>query len=119
MVHLWPKTSGAIALSVISWNGLFYSEDNKQRTLYFETFLKFVGVFRTLNNYKLRVLIGGLYNVDLKVTQFWRFPDLVPLVYTNRPNPSERRELKCSFIYTKDNLKVGTVQHNSLSNPLS
>ena len=56
----------------------------KQRTLYFETFLKFVGVFQTLINYTLRV--GG---VDLKVTQFWRFPDLVPLVYTNRPNPGE------------------------------
>ena len=30
----------------------------------------------------------------------------VPLVYSNFPNPNERRELKCSFIYTKDNLKV-------------
>ena len=41
-----------------------------------------------------------------KVTQFWRFPDLIPLIYCNRPNPSERKELKCSFVYTKDTLKV-------------
>ena len=103
MVHLWPKTSRAIAFTVISWNGLFYSQENKKRTLYFEAFLKFVVVFRTLNNYKLRVLIGGLYNVDLKVSQFWRFKDLVPLVYTHRPKPNE---LICCFIYTKYNLKV-------------
>ena len=41
-----------------------------------------------------------------KVTQFWRCPDLIPLIYCNRPNPSERKELKCSFVYTKDTLKV-------------
>ena len=107
MVHLWPRTSGAIALTAMSWNGLFYSENVKKRNLYFETFLKFVGVFRTLNNFKLRILIGGLYNCDLKIyaTLFWRFPDLLPLVYQNRPLP-EKRELKCSFIFTKDNLKV-------------
>ena len=108
MVHLWPKTAGAIAITVVSWNGLMYSESNKERTVYFETFLKFIGAFRALNNYKLRILIGGLYNVDLKVTQFWRFPDLLPLVYTNRAHPNEKRELKCSFIYTKDNLKVSS-----------
>ena len=95
-----------MALTVVSWTGLFASFEYKERTLYFETFLKFVGAFRSLNNVKLRMLVGGLYNVDLKVTQFWRFPDLVPLVYTNRPNPNERRELQCSFIYTKDTLKV-------------
>lgn len=38
--------------------------------------------------------------------KFWKFPDVAPLLYSNRPNPNERRELKCSFIYTKDNLKV-------------
>ena len=140
MVHLWPKVrgtleidiwkelylpfqvfqvSGAVALTVISWPGLLYSFEQKERSLYFETFLKFLGAFRSLNNYKLRILVGGLYNVDLKVpmmlnmtltslkvTQFWRFPDLIPLIYCNRPNPSERKELKCSFVYTKDTLKV-------------
>ena len=45
------------------------SGDSKERNLYFETFLKFIGAFRTLNNCKLRILIGGLFNVDLKVTQ--------------------------------------------------
>ena len=38
--------------------------------------------------------------------QFWKFPDVSPLLYSNRPNPNERRELKCSFLYTRDNLKV-------------
>ena len=47
--------------------------DNRERNLYFETFLKFIGSFRTLNNYKLRILIGGLFNVDLKVTQVKTF----------------------------------------------
>ena len=113
------QVSGAVALTVISWPGLLYSFEQKERSLYFETFLKFLGAFRSLNNYKLRILVGGLYNVDLKVTminsmiltslkvtQFWRFPDLIPLIYCNRPNPSERKELKCSFVYTKDTLKV-------------
>ena len=120
-----------MALTVISWPGLLYSFEQKERSLFFETFLKFLGAFRSLNNYKLRILVGGLYNVDLKVTmmmynmiltltmmmynmtltilkvtQFWRFPDLIPLIYCNRPNPSERKELKCSFVYTKDTLKV-------------
>ena len=95
-----------MALTIVSWTGLYYTFDTKERTLMFETFLKFLGAFRSLNNYKMRILVGGLYNVDLKVTQFWRFPDLVPLVYTNRPNPNERRELQCSFIYTKDTLKM-------------
>ena len=109
-----------MALTVISWPGLLYSFEQKERSLFFETFLKFLGAFRSLNNYKLRILVGGLYNVDLKVTmmmynmtltilkvtQFWRFPDLIPLIYCNRPNPSERKELKSSFVYTKDTLKV-------------
>jgi len=106
MVHLWPKVSGAVALTITSWTGLYNHFNNKERTVTFETFLKFLGAFRQLNNYKMRILVGGLYNVDLKVTQFWRFPELVPLVYTNRPNPNERRELQCSFIYTKDTLKM-------------
>ena len=111
----------APALTVCSWAGLDYTIDNKERTLYFETFLRWVGAFRSLNNLKLRILIGGLFNVDLKVIQvgsisqnmskysplkFWKFPDIAPLLYANRPNPNERRELKCSFIFTKDNLKV-------------
>ena len=104
-----------MALTVVSWAGLFASFEYKERTLYFETFLKFVGAFRSLNNVKLRILVGGLYNVDLKVTQFWRFPDLVPLVYTNRPNPNERRELQCSFIYTKDTLKVNLHKKSTFS----
>ena len=95
-----------MALTITSWTGLYNHFNNKERTVTFETFLKFLGAFRQLNNYKMRILVGGLYNVDLKVTQFWRFPELVPLVYTNRPNPNERRELQCSFIYTKDTLKV-------------
>lgn len=96
-----------MALTVVSWTGLLYTFSHKERTLFFETFLKFLGAFRSLNNYKLRILVGGLFNVDLKVTQFWRFPDLIPLIYCNRPNPmSEKKELKCSFIYTKDTLKV-------------
>ena len=119
---LFPQVSGAVALTVISWPGLLYTFDQKERSLFFETFLRFLGAFRSLNNYKLRMLVGGLYNVDLKVmrgeknviillqlwqvTQFWRFPDLIPLIYCNRPNPSERKELKCSFVYTKDTLKV-------------
>ena len=41
--------------------------------------------------------------------EFWKFPEVSPLLYSNRPNPNERRELKCSFIYTKDNLKVRRV----------
>ena len=116
--------SGAVALTVISWPGLLYSIEQKERSLFFETFLKFLGAFRSLNNYKLRILVGGLYNVDLKVTimmynmtlttlkvtQFWRFPDLIPLIYCNRPNPSERKELKCSFVYTKDTLKVSSFK---------
>ena len=60
---------GSTALTVCSWTGLDYNVDNKERNLYFETFLKFIGAFRTLNNCKLRILIGGLFNVDLKVTQ--------------------------------------------------
>ena len=60
---------GNIAVTVCSWSGLAYSIDGKERNLYFETFLKFIGSFRTLNNYKLRILIGGLFNVDLKVIQ--------------------------------------------------
>ena len=113
-----------MALTVISWPGLLYSIEQKERSLFFETFLKFLGAFRSLNNYKLRILVGGLYNVDLKVTmmmynltlttlkvtQFWRFPDLIPLIYCNRPNPSERKELKCSFVYTKDTLKVSSFK---------
>ena len=72
-VHLLRKTSlflqvsGAVALTVISWPGLLYTFDQKERSLFFETFLKFLGAFRSLNNYKLRLLVGGLYNVDLKV----------------------------------------------------
>ena len=84
MVHLWPKNpgfsvktyvsigifhKGNIAVTVCSWSGLDYSLDGKDRNLYFETFLKFIGSFRTLNNYRLRILIGGLFNVDLKVIQ--------------------------------------------------
>ena len=38
--------------------------------------------------------------------KFWKFPEVAPLLYSNRPNPNERRELKCSFVFTKDNLKV-------------
>ena len=108
-------------MTVWSWAGLDYTIENKDRTLYFETFLRWVGAFRSLNNLKLRIIIGGLFNVDLKVIQvgsakiqisqysavkFWKFPDIAPLLYANRPNPNERRELKCSFIFTKDNLKV-------------
>ena len=52
-----------------SWAGIDYSLDNKDRTLYFETFIRFVGAYRALNNLKLRILIGGLFNVDLKVIQ--------------------------------------------------
>ena len=59
----------ALALTVCSWSGLDYTIDNKERTLYFETFLRWVGAFRSLNNLKLRILIGGLFNVDLKVIQ--------------------------------------------------
>ena len=62
-------TAGPPALTVISWAGLDCSTDNKERTLYFETFIRFVGAFRSLNNLKLRILIGGLFNVDLKVIQ--------------------------------------------------
>ena len=105
------QVSGAVALTITSWTGLYNHFNNKERTVVFETFLKFLGAFRQLNNYKMRILVGGLYNVDLKVTQFWRFPELVPLVYTNRPNPNERRELQCSFIYTKDTLKVRFSEH--------
>ena len=66
--HLFfPQVSGAVALTVISWPGLLYTFDQKERSLFFETFLKFLGAFRSLNNYKLRMLVGGLYNVDLKV----------------------------------------------------
>ena len=105
------QVSGAVALTITSWTGLYNHFNNKERTVVFETFLKFLGAFRQLNNFKMRILVGGLYNVDLKVTQFWRFPELVPLVYTNRPNPNERRELQCSFIYTKDTLKVKFSEH--------
>ena len=59
----------APALTVCSWAGLDYTIDNKERTLYFETFLRWVGAFRSLNNLKLRIIIGGLFNVDLKVIQ--------------------------------------------------
>ena len=66
--HLFfPQVSGAVALTVISWPGLLYTFDQKERSLFFETFLRFLGAFRSLNNYKLRMLVGGLYNVDLKV----------------------------------------------------
>ena len=95
-----------MALTAVSWTGLHYTFTSKERNVYFETFLKFLGAFRSLNNFKLRLLVGGLYNVDLKVTQFWKFPDLIPLIYSNRPNPSEKKELRCSFVYTKDTLKV-------------
>ena len=64
---LFPQVSGAVALTVISWPGLLYTFDQKERSLFFETFLRFLGAFRSLNNYKLRMLVGGLYNVDLKV----------------------------------------------------
>lgn len=60
---------GNLSLTVCSWTGLNYCVDNRERNLYFETFLKFILAFRTLNNYKLRILIGGLFNVDLKVVQ--------------------------------------------------
>ena len=63
------SVGSAPALTVCSWAGLDYSIDNKERTLYFETFLRWVGAFRSLNNLKLRILIGGLFNVDLKVIQ--------------------------------------------------
>ena len=43
--------------------------------------------------------------------KFWKFPDIAPLLYANRPNPNERRELRCSFIFTKDNLKV--LEHSA------
>lgn len=43
--------------------------------------------------------------------KFWKFPEVSPLLYSNRPNPNERRELKCSFIFTKDNLKV--LEHST------
>ena len=69
MLILINVKSGSTALTVCSWTGLDYALDNRERTLHFETFLKFIGSFRTLNNYKLRILIGGLFNVDLKVTQ--------------------------------------------------
>ena len=95
-----------MALTAVSWTGLHYTFTAKERNVYFETFLKFLGAFRSLNNFKLRLLVGGLYNVDLKVTQFWKFSDLIPLIYSNRPNPSEKKELRCSFVYTKDTLKV-------------
>ena len=68
VLYLPLQVSGAVALTVISWPGLLYSFEQKERSLYFETFLKFLGAFRSLNNYKLRILVGGLYNVDLKVT---------------------------------------------------
>ena len=68
VLYLPRQVSGAVALTVISWPGLLYSFEQKERSLFFETFLKFLGAFRSLNNYKLRILVGGLYNVDLKVT---------------------------------------------------
>ena len=72
-LHLVTKcecvAAGSLALTAVSWSGLDYSLDAKERSVYFETFLRFIGAFRTLNNYKLRILIGGLFNVDLKVIQ--------------------------------------------------
>ena len=67
ITSLFLQVSGAVALTVISWPGLLYTFDQKERSLFFETFLRFLGAFRSLNNYKLRLLVGGLYNVDLKV----------------------------------------------------
>ena len=106
-----------MALTAVSWTGLHYTFTAKERNVYFETFLKFLGAFRSLNNFKLRLLVGGLYNVDLKVTQFWKFPDLIPLIYSNRPNPSEKKELRCSFVYTKDTLKVRCLPLTALLFP--
>ena len=112
-----PQASGAVALTAVSWTGLHYTFTAKERNVYFETFLKFLGAFRSLNNFKLRLLVGGLYNVDLKVTQFWKFPYLIPLIYSNRPNPSEKKELRCSFVYTKDTLKVRCLPLTALLFP--
>ena len=106
MVHLWPKSSAGMSLTVMSWGGLFYTQDTKERTIMFETFLNFIESFKSLNAYNLRVLIGGLYNVDIKLAQFWRFNNLAPLCFKTSPYPYERKELKCTFIYTKETLKV-------------
>ena len=108
MVHLWPKSSAGMSLTVMSWAGLFYTQDFRERTVYFETFLNFIEAFKSLNTYNLRILIGGLYNVDIKLAQFWRFNNLVPLCFKISPYPYERKELKCSFIYTKETLKVNS-----------
>ena len=41
-----------------------------------------------------------------QVVQFWRFPDFLPLLYSNRPVPGERKELRATFLFTKENIKV-------------
>ena len=79
------------ALTVCSWAGLDCSIDNKERTLYFETFLRWVGAFRSLNNLKLRILIGGLFNVDLKVIQvgnIYKYLQMFPNIPSSGSSPT-------------------------------
>ena len=105
MIHLWPKDTG-LAMSVVSWAGLDYIMDIKERSNTFLTFLNFIDAFISLNNLKLRILVGGLYNVDTKLAQFWRFNNLTPMCFKTSPYPYQRKDLKCTFIYTKETLKV-------------
>ena len=42
----------------------------------------------------------------VKIIQFWRYPDFLPVLYSNRPIPGERKELRSSFLFTKENIKI-------------
>ncbi|XP_023319983.1 uncharacterized protein LOC111695055 isoform X4 [Eurytemora carolleeae] len=106
MVHLWAQNSTEASLSLVSWSGLTYRNTARDRLCVFETALRFFTAFRTLNNLKLRILIGGLFNIDIKIIQFWRYPDFLPVLYSNRPIPGERKELRSSFLFTKENIKI-------------
>ena len=111
MVHLWPKSSAGIALTVMSWSGLLYNQESKKRNVQFQTLLNFVEAYKNLNNLNLRFLIGGLFNVDIKLAQFWRFNTLAPFIFKTSQYPYERKELKCTFVYTKETLKVSNYQY--------
>ena len=39
--------------------------------------------------------------------QTWKFPEFLPMLYMNRMMVTEKRDLKNSFLYTKENIKVG------------
>ena len=113
LVHLFPRTgncsdaaatviclklAGPPPLTVCSWAGLDCGIDTKERTLYFETFIRFVAAFRALNNLKLRILIGGLFNVDLKVIQVGRSTRRTSKIYLC--SGSSGNSLKCRHFST-------------------